>query len=234
MLLFAEAGRAVEGPGQGGEGDNRQEPPRVHFRRVGEDRGEAKADHHEGGDVPVVADDEVVPERAERLELLHEVTTSDCLAGAAPVILRERSQKMQAAPTSATTGTRTSRAASLPGQATPAPSAPQNVPKLVSMTPTANFIQFSGTLVSGALTAMPTTVTRMIAAAAPMTAAPMFFWLVPKVITMKTTSRPSRSTPLKARVKEYQSLTPRLDSLVAASAAATSLRYALASSCSAL
>ncbi len=74
----------------------------------------------------------------------------------------------------------------------------------------------------------------MIAAAAPMTAAPMFFWLSPKVITMKTTSRPSSSTPLKARVKEYQSLTPRLDSLVAASAAATSRRYALASSCSAL
>ena len=122
---------------------------------------------------------------------------------------------MQAAATSATTGTSTSRAASLPGQATPAPSAPQKVPKLVSMTPTANFIQFSGTLVSGALTAMPMIVTTTMAAAAPITAAPMFFWLSPKVITMKTTSSPSSSTPLNARVKEYQSLTPRLDSLAA-------------------
>ena len=54
-----------------------------------------------------------------------------------------------------------------------------------------------------------------MAAAAPITAAPMFFWLAPKVITMKTTSRPSSSTPLKARVNAYQSLTPRFDSLAA-------------------
>src|ERR1700733_14562701 len=193
--LLAEIRRAVEGPGQGREGDNREEPPRVHLRHVGQDRGDGEADYHEGGDVPVVAHDEVVPERTERFELLHELTTSDGLAGAAPVILRERSQKMQAAPTSATTGTRTSRAASLPGQATPAPSAPQNVPKLVSMTPTANFIQFSGTLVSGALTAMPTTVITTMAAAAPITAAPMLSWLAPKVITMNTTSRPSSRRP---------------------------------------
>ena len=73
-------------------------------------------------------------------------------------------------------------------------------------------------------TAMPTIVTRMIAAAAPITAAPMFFWLSPKVITMNTTSSPSSRTPLNARVKEYQSVTPRLASLVAASAAATSRR----------
>ncbi len=51
----------------------------------------------------------------------------------------------------------------------------------------------------------------------------MFFWLLPKVITMKTTSSPSSSTPLKARVKEYQSLTPRRFSTVASRAAATSL-----------
>ncbi len=48
-----------------------------------EDRGEGEADHDEGGDLPVVADDEVVPERAERLELLHEPTTSDCCGGRA-------------------------------------------------------------------------------------------------------------------------------------------------------
>ena len=59
------------------------------------------------------------------------------------------------------------------------------MPKLVSMTPTASFIQSSGTLVSGALTAIPVTVTTMIAAAAPMTAAPMFLALSPKVMTMK-------------------------------------------------
>src|ERR1700677_5375380 len=115
---------------------------------------------------------------------------------------------MYAAATSATTGMRTSRAASLPGHATPAPSAPQNVPNDVSMTPTASFIQFSGTFDSGALTAMPVSVTTMMAAAAPITAAPRFFWLSPNVITMNATSRPSSSTPLNASVKEYQSLTP--------------------------
>src|SRR5580693_6634425 len=130
---------------------------------------------------------------------------------------------MYAAATSATMGTRTSSAASLPGHATPAPSAPQNVPNDVSITPTASFIQFSGTFASGALTAIPVIVTTMMAAAAPMTAAPRSFWLSPNVITMKTTSRPSSSTPLNASVKEYQSVTPRLVSLVAASAAATSL-----------
>jgi hypothetical protein len=37
------------------------------------------------------------------------------------------------------------------GQCTPAPSAPQNVPNEVSMTPTANFIAFSGTRASGSV-----------------------------------------------------------------------------------
>ena len=83
-----------EGPGQGGERDERQQPPGVDVGRVGKQRGQAEARHDEGGDVPVVADDEVVPERAECLELLHQATTSDSLAGAAAAILRERSQKM--------------------------------------------------------------------------------------------------------------------------------------------
>src|SRR5258708_36981432 len=214
----------VQGPGEGDEDEDGEYPPRVHARRVGEDGGQGQAGHDHCGGAPVVTDDEVVPEGTERLELPHEGTTSDCWEGAAAAALRERSQAMQAAAASATTGTRTSRAASLPGQATPAPSAPQNVPKLVSMMPTANFIQFSGILVRVALTAMPVMVTTMIAAAAPMTGSPMFFWLSPKVMTMKTTSRPSRSTPLKARVKEYQSLIPRLRCTAASLAAVTSRR----------
>ncbi len=47
-------------------------------------------------------------------------------------------------------GTITSSAESDPGQCAPAPSAPQKVPNAVSITPTANFSVFSGTLARGA------------------------------------------------------------------------------------
>ena len=50
-------------------------------------------------------------------------------------------------------------AASPPGQLAPAPSAPQNIPKELSITPTASFIVFSGTLARGALAASPATLT---------------------------------------------------------------------------
>ena len=56
---------------------------------------------------------------------------------------------------SATPGTITSSAASPPGHDAPAPSAPQNIPNDVSITPTKNFIVFSGTRASGARTATP-------------------------------------------------------------------------------
>src|SRR6185437_8033911 len=80
-LLPAARRDAVQGPAEGGEGDQRQEPPGVYVRDVGQDRRDGQATHDKGGDVPVVADDEVVPECAERLEVLHQATTSDCLAG---------------------------------------------------------------------------------------------------------------------------------------------------------
>src|SRR5262249_56535728 len=129
------------------------------------------------------------------------------------------SEGVQPADGGGTAGTITSRAASPPGQSAPAPSTPQNVPKDVSMTPTASFIQFSGTRASGALTATPVSVTSTTAATAPITAAPMLCWLAPNVSTMNTTSSPSRSTPLNAGVNEYQSPPPRLACRGAASAA---------------
>src|SRR6266516_3818472 len=67
-----------------------------------------------------------------------------------------RSSPTYASATSAVSGTITSRATSFPGQDAPAPSAPQKTPKDVSMTPTANFMLFSGTRDSGACTATPT------------------------------------------------------------------------------
>src|SRR5262249_30463579 len=70
-----------------------------------------------------------------------------------------RSRAVYPSPTRAVAGTMASRAASWPGHDTPAPSAPQNTPNEVSMTPTANFMVFSGTRDSGARTAIPTAAT---------------------------------------------------------------------------
>ena len=94
-----------------------------------------------------------------------------------------------------------SSAASPPGQSAPAPSAPQNIPYDVSITPTANFIVFSGTRASGACSARPATTTAAIATPAAAAARPTSCWLAPNVMTMNATSRPSSSTPLKDIVK---------------------------------
>ncbi len=55
-------------------------------------------------------------------------------------------------------------AASEPGQCAPAPSVDQKIPNVVSITPTVNFMRFSGTRASGARTAKPTPATRTRAA----------------------------------------------------------------------
>ena len=102
-------------------------------------------------------------------------------------------------------GTRTSSAASDPGQCAPAPSAPQNVPNAVSMIPTTNFRVFSGTRASGARTAAPTAATSTTAQPAATAASGMLCALPPNVRAMNTTSSPSSSTPLKDRVNPYQS-----------------------------
>jgi peptidase E len=63
--LLPDRGHPVQGPGERGERDDRQQPPGVDACGVHQDLGEDQAGHDEGGDVPVVADDEVVPECAE-------------------------------------------------------------------------------------------------------------------------------------------------------------------------
>ena len=86
-------GGPVQRPAERREDAQRQQPPGVDASGVGEDRGEHERGHDDRRDVPVVADHEVVPERAERLDAVHELTTSDGLAGALTAALRERSQK---------------------------------------------------------------------------------------------------------------------------------------------
>jgi peptidase E len=76
-------GGAVQGPGQRGEGAQREQPPGVHPGHVDQQGGDRQRGHHDGGDLPVVADHEVVPERSERLQGPHHrpVTSSDSVAG---------------------------------------------------------------------------------------------------------------------------------------------------------
>ena len=89
--------------------------------------------------------------------------------------------------------------ASSPGQCAPAPSADQKIPNVVSITPTANFIAFSGTRASGARTATPIAGDEHDAPPRrPTAASGIDPCALPKVRTMNATSSPSRSTPLKA------------------------------------
>ncbi len=90
------------------------------------------------------------------------------------------------------------------------------------MTPTANFSVFSGTRASGARTARPAPATTTTAATAASAAVPTSCWLLPKVIAMNTTSRPSSRTPLNDSVNPYQSVTQPRPPAAAAWAAAVS------------
>ena len=133
--------------------------------------GDCQREQHAQRDEPIVANDEVVPKRAECTDSAdHDCVASSVIAASAlsgeAMADRRRNSATNASAYSATPGTRTSSAASSSGQCAPAPSAPQNIPNATSMTPTANFMLFSGTRDSGARTAMPTTATTSTAAIA--------------------------------------------------------------------
>src|SRR5206468_304937 len=115
-----------------------------------------------------VTDDEVVPERPDGAELPdHRVRTGERPPASSVWVRRwRRSRPTRARAKAAMAGTRTTRAASDPGHTAPAPSAPQKVPKPVSITPTTNFMLFSGTRASGARTRIPAAATTSTAAPA--------------------------------------------------------------------
>src|SRR5450759_928803 len=92
-----------------------------------------------------------------------------------------------------------------PGQCTPTPCPDQKVPKLTSISPTPIFMAFSGTDDSCRATMTPTTPTTTMATAAAVAASPRSWEVVPKVITITTTSRPSRNTPLNATANAVES-----------------------------
>src|SRR5215472_19184159 len=217
--LGAAGGSAPQRPAERGEDADGHQPPGVHPRDVDEQCGGGQGQRNGRRPAPVVTDDEVVPERAERAQPAPHRATSLTPAGAGARV--RRSSAVYPSATSTTKGTSTSRAASFPGQDTPAPSAPQKMPNEVSMTPTANFSVFSGTRASGACTTTPTMATTTTAATALSAARPTFPWLAPNVMAMNTTSSPSSSTPLNDRVNADQSWTQPRRPPGAARAAAT-------------
>src|SRR5262245_6250037 len=230
------------------DADGRQ-PPGVDVRDVDEQGGGRQGQRNHDRPAPVVTDDEVVPERAERPEapahpaaraagrtgITRHRAPSSGPAGAAACAVAvtgaaapgaaatrpRRSSATYARAASVVSGTITSRAAPCPGHDAPAPSAPQKTPNEVSMTPTPNFMLFSGTRDSGACTATPTAATTITAATTLSAARPTSFWLAPNVMAMNTTSSPSSSTPLNDRVNAYQSPTRPRRPPAAALAAAT-------------
>ena len=82
------------------------------------------------------------------------------------------------------------------------PLADQNIPKDVRSIPTMNFNVFSGIRLRGRWTRIPTAATTTTVNNAARALSANRCCAAPKVRTMKTTSRPSRKTPLKATVKE--------------------------------
>src|SRR6478735_8272981 len=195
---------------------------------MGEEGGDCEPEGAAGCDAPVVADDEVPPERAERADVLHAPAPS----GSAACRCR-RSWRTSATDRRLRKPRMARIAASEPGQLTPAPSPPQKMPKLVRSSPTANLMVFSGTRSSGDRTAIPAITTSATAVTAAAAANAILPGAAPKVTTMNTISSPSSNTPLNATVNEYQSIAvgaPRPARVACSRSAAN----ATPSSCSAL
>src|SRR5207237_10113511 len=116
---------------------------------------------------PVIPDDEVPPEEPERPHVLQPFASAG--TSASRCRRSARTSRNETAPMKATTPSSDS---SSPGQSTPAPSAPQKQPKLVSNRPTTSLIVFSGTRESGPFARTPATTTTTSATPAPAAASP--------------------------------------------------------------
>src|SRR5262249_32346159 len=155
------------------EHDGRRDDPPGRDAVVGEAGAEADRDREADGNAPVVADDEVPPEAGEAADRPH--------ASTARRRSRRRWRSRTAPSDTSARKPRIARSApSPPGQLAPAPSVAQNVPNVVSRSPTPNFSVFSGTRASGARTSSPTPPTTTSADAAAIAASPTRPSLLPK------------------------------------------------------
>src|SRR5262249_6371425 len=161
-------GGAAQRPAERGDHRGGQQPPGVHRGDVHQHGGHHPRQGHHRGTPPVRAEHESVPKTAAKAQPPGDAALRPTDGTPAPPHApARRSRAAYPRATRAVAGTMASSAASLPGQDAPAPSAPQNTPNEVSMTPTANFMVFSGTRDSGARTATPTPATTTTATAAP-------------------------------------------------------------------
>src|SRR6266508_2125108 len=179
------------------------------------------------GGLPVISDQEVVPEAGKAAEQAHgDASSGTCGALARPPRSRG-SARTSPRLSSSHAASRPRMATVPPGQCRlwppprtmPSPSTDQKVPKLASIRPTPYFRVFSGTRASGRWAAAPRAITATPATAAPTAATGTLPAFSPKVITMKTTSTPSRNTPLNETTNENQSRPSRVPESAAAAAA---------------
>src|SRR3954469_23010666 len=91
------------------------------------------------------------------------------------------------------------------GQSAPSPSAQKNVPNVVSTSPTTYLSSVSGRRRSGRCSTIPRPSTSTTAAAPPASAGARPPGRAASTVTMRITSTPSSSTPLKAMTKPGQS-----------------------------
>src|SRR3954463_5801900 len=132
----------------------------------------------------------------------HHATARDARRGAAD------SARTMACETTSHTASTTSSPASPSGQAPPSPSAQKNVPKVVSTSPTTYLSSLSGIRRSGRCSSTPRPITSTTAAAAPASAGARPPGRAARTVTIRITSTPSSSTPLKATANHGQSTRP--------------------------
>src|SRR6266545_4371184 len=218
----ADVDRQDEGEGAEQAGAQQRGDSPIGERGGGDQHGAGQQHRGDGGgDLPVISDQEVVPEAGKAAEQAHgDASSETCGALARPPRSRPRLSSSHAA-------SRPRMATVPPGQCRlwppprtmPSPSTDQKVPKLASIRPTPYFRVFSGTRASGRWAAAPRAITATPATAAPTAATGTLPAFSPKVITMKTTSTPSRNTPLNETTNENQSRPSRVPESAAAAAA---------------
>src|SRR6266496_608037 len=227
-LRPADVDRQDEGEGAEQAGAQQRGDSPIGERGGGDQHGAGQQHRGDGGgDLPVVSDHEVVPEAGKAAEQAHgDASSGTCGALARPPRSRG-SARTSPRLSSSHAASRPRMATVPPGQCRlsppprtmPIPSTDQKVPKLVSIRPTPYFRVFSGTRASGRWAAAPRAITATPATAAPTAATGTLPAFSPKVITMKTTSTPSRNTPLNETTNENQSRPSRVPESAAAAAA---------------
>ena len=174
----------------------------------GGDRGGGDGHQHRdaGGDPPVIADDEVVPEAAEGSQVTHQETATDRVAArrrtrTSPTRWPSRAAAARGVPSLRPATPATGR----PARTRPGPRRPRTSRRLREQEADRELQRVLRNLRQRAVRSHAGGEHDRRAPAAAAAASGIDPALSPNVIAMKITSRPSRKTPLKATTKAYQS-----------------------------